>query len=523
MSSDSPTSDPNHVMSGPSVLHDRMRSSAVERVPPPDFFKDLQLDQVVASIVAGREEYALETYFHVPLLDVAEIEYRHEVFRDLHDARILDCLKAFAGEMRLMRAQSKMAGELPHPLQSQRCFLDACALYCDAVGGLTEHLTAAAPRARALVSIARFLAEYEGSTAFREMRRVTADIQAQIREIRYTVFIDGDRITVGQYRGEADYGETVARVFEKFRRDGAGRYEFPHTSTVRMSQIEEVVLDRVARLNFELFEALARHCERYREFLEPTVRRFDREIQFYLAFHERVRVLAASGVEFCLPSVERGVRDVAIRRLFDMSLANKRFQEGQRVVCNDLQLSIRERVALVSGANQGGKTTFARAIGQVLYLAAIGCPVPAAEARVPLFDRLFTHFEREEDVLEGTSKLEADLIRIHRIVAHLTAESVVIMNETFGSTTLADGLFLGREILARVLRSGAMCVWVTFFYELTTMADTVVSMVSAVDERDPEKRTFEVIRKPSDGMAYADAIARRYRLTYDDLLERLSP
>jgi hypothetical protein len=499
-----------------------MSSRAEERPPRPDCFADLHLDQVIASIVAGREEYELEPLFHAPLSDVAAIEYRHEVFRDLYQTKILDCLKAFTDDMRVMHAQLTMAGELPNPLQSQRCLLDGCALYCDAVGRLTTQLAGAAPRSRALRSIARFLSEYERSGSFGEMRRDAADIQRRIREIVYSVFIDQARITISHYHGEADYGEAVARVFEKFRRDGASRYEFSNTSGARMSQIEEVVLDRVARLNSPVFEALARYCDRYHEFLDPTVRRFEREIQFYLAFHERIQALAASDVEFCLPSVERGVTEVVIRRLVDISLANKLVKEGKPIVCNDLQLSACERVALVSGANQGGKTTFARAVGQVLYLAAIGCPVPAAEARVPLFDRLFTHFERKEDVLEGTSKLEADLIRIHRIVTRITAESVVIMNETFGSTTLADGLFLGREILARLLRSGAICLWVTFFDELTSITDTVVSLVSTVDERDPQRRTFQVVRKPADGMAHADAIARKYRVTYEDLLERIS-
>ncbi len=510
-------------MSGPSVLNDRTLSMATERAPPPDCFMDLHLDQIVASFVAGREEYELGTYFHTPLPDVAAIEYRHEVFRDMHDARIWDCLRTFASDMRAMRKQLRIAGELTNPLQSQRCFLDACALYCDAVVRLDKDLAAAAPRSRGLTEIARFLSECAGSVTFTQMRRSVADLQAGFRAILYRVFIDGDRITISQYQGETDYGATAERIFEKFRRDGdVGGYEFPVSGEVRMNQIEEVVLDRVARLNSPIFAALAQYCESYREFLDPTIRRFDREIQFYMAFRERAQALAASNVEFCLPSVERGMRDVVIRRLFDISLANKLVKEGRRIVCNDLQFRFPERAALVSGANQGGKTTYARGIGQVLYFAAIGCPVPAAEARVPLFDRLFTHFEREEDVLEGTSKLEADLTRIRRIVTQVTAESVVIMNETFGSTTLADGLFLGKEILARLLRSTALCVWVTFFDELTTIADTIVSMVSTVDERDPEKRTFEVVRKPSDGMAYADAIARKYRLTYEDLLERIA-
>jgi hypothetical protein len=96
------------------------------------------------------------------------------------------------------------------------------------------------------------------------------------------------------------------------------------------------------------------------------------------------------------------------------------------------------------------------------------------------------------------------------------------MNESFGSTSLADSRFIGSKVLRQVSELGALCVYVTFVDELASLGEATVSAVAEVSPDDPDVRTYKVSRRPADGRAYAMALARKYGLTYQELRERLS-
>ncbi len=248
--------------------------------------------------------------------------------------------------------------------------------------------------------------------------------------------------------------------------------------------------------------------------------RFANEIQFYIGYLAYLFVIPRNELRLCYPAVARDRDPIYARDSYDLVLA--RNMAGNQVpIVNDFSLNAPERVLVVTGPNQGGKTTFARTIGQIHHLAQLGLCVPGSSARLMLCDRIYAHFGREEDPASGNGQLLADLKRLKPILDRATESSLIIINEIFCSTTAADASFLALRMMRRILEAGSLAVCVTFLDELASMGPETVSMMSTVSPEDARTRTFRIVRKPADGLAYALHIAEKHRLTYAQLMGRL--
>jgi len=503
-----------------SILFDR----SVDRVvrEDPSMFRDLNLDQVFAAVAAGRDGYDLMPFFSSPLHDVRAVEYRHQVQRDLEDESLSKVLTEFALGMRDMRENLALSGKLRTKYQKERWFLEAASVYSQAVIALADVLAAMDLGSRGFVGFRQYLADYAQSLAFTGLTADIGRVTSALGEVKYCVNIKGNRVRVTKYEGEADYSAEVRRTFARFGERAVKDYRVGFRGWAEMDHVEARILNLVARLYPEVFQALDEFCARHTAYLDETVRVFDREVQFYAAYRDFTAPMKAAGLDFCYPAMSGASKEISARRSFDVSLATKLMPRATAVVRNDFYLAGPERIFVVTGPNHGGKTTFARMFGQLHYLASLGFPVPAAEAALFLPDRVFTHFEREEDLATLHGKFEDELVRIRGVLEQATGDSVVVMNESFGSTTLRDALFVGERVLDRMAALELLGVYVTFVDELASLNQACVSMVGGVVPDDPAERTYQIVRKPADGLAYAAAIAGKYGLSYRQLKDRLA-
>lgn len=488
----------------------------------PDCFADLHLDQIVAAVTAGDGDSDLAKIFHAPLRDLSAVQYRQQIFRDLENQDIRAPVADFVNEMHSMRGRLQVARNVWHRLQQQGWLITAIETYCHAVILLRDGLARVEPRSAGLRDFGEHVMRYADSDAFTTLVAEAETMRHQLQTVRYLVHIEGLHVHVEKFSGQTDYSNEIAKTFGRFATEASSDYRVPFSDFGDMNHVEEQILECAAKLHPDIFSRLDGFCERHEHFIEPILARFEHEVRFYLAYLAFVRRFSAAGLTWSYPDVTDEPGVIAVEDAFDLALAMSTVQDQKCPVTNDFHLAEPERIFVVTGPNQGGKTTFARTIGQCAYLASVGCPVPARNARVTLPDTIFTHFERQEDLSTLHGKLDNELARIHDILSRASAASLIIMNESFSSTTVNDALLIGTEVLGRIIELRCVAVYVSFLDELSRLDPACVSMVSDVADDDPTRRTFKFTRRPADGLAYAAALADKYGLSHEVLRGRIS-
>ncbi len=492
-----------------------------KRAEMPPYFHDLHLDRIVNDITRERDEYNLKPLFYTSLRDPELIKYRQEIASEIEKPQILHLIKGFSNSINKVREYLKRAEQSHYQYQKERWILDGASIYCQSVITLKKELEKSQLRARGFLDFIGYISSYVKSQPFTALLKDTKETKDALSSIKYALFIKENKIKVQRYNGEKDYGEEILSVFERFKAPDAEEIHIEVSDSGIMNHIEAKILELVARLYPKEFSMLENFYSKHKTFMDSMIISFEREAQFYVAYIEYIQPLEDMGLHFCYPDIS-DKDDILNRNGFDIALAHTIMKQNKgRVVPNDFDLKNGERIFIITGPNQGGKTTFARAFGQIHYLFSLGLKVPGSESRLPIFDRIYTHFEREETTRSLRGKLEDELIRMKEILDKATGDSIIIMNESFSSTSLEDALFLASSILKQILDLDAVGLFVTFMYELSRMDKRIVSLTSTVRKDDVTQRTYKIIRRMADGISYALSIANKHCLTYNCLINKL--
>ena len=248
------------------------------------------------------------------------------------------------------------------------------------------------------------------------------------------------------------------------------------------------------------------------------------EFIYYIRCAEFIGGLMEKGCVFCeAQPVAEDETSMSAKGFYNMKLAMT-MENVSEIVTNDLSFDRKHTVYILTGANRGGKTTITQAAGQLFILAQGGLFVPAESFRYVPCDCIYTHFPADEDKTTDLGRLGEECVRFKEIFSQSTSRSLLLLNETFSTTSFEEGYYIARDSVKALLTKGARTIYNTHMHKLGEDAEELSSensgtgAASLVMRTDDGKRSFRVALAKPEGSSYAKDIAEKYGVTYDMLV-----
>jgi DNA mismatch repair ATPase MutS len=267
----------------------------------------------------------------------------------------------------------------------------------------------------------------------------------------------------------------------------------PPSYTFHIHERDKAGARALAELRDRGINLVANAAAQSNEHILSFFRMLRTELAFYVGCLNLYEKLSAKGAPACFPvPVPAMERWHTADDLYDVC---RELRTAGRVVGNDLDGDDKD-LFMITGANQGGKSTFLRSIGVAQLMMQSGMFVPARSYCANLCTGLFTHYKREEDAAMSAGKFEEELQRISGGVDRLTPDSLVLFNESFQSTNEREGSEIGRQIVAALLESRVKVFFVTHIYDLAgSFHDRKLenALFLRAEWREDGARTFKIL------------------------------
>jgi len=225
-----------------------------------------------------------------------------------------------------------------------------------------------------------------------------------------------------------------------------------------------------------------------------------KQLSFYIGCMEIIRFMEYKNIKTVYPEFT-SQKSINFNNLHDFGLLLYKTEEYEEniPVSNDLEDS-GTPVHLISGANQGGKTTFLKSVGTAQLFAQAGLKVPAGKYECPVFNNFFSHFPKDEDEDLNFGKLAEELTRIKKDIRRIADNSLVLLNESFATTTETEGFEIASDFL-RALCASSKIFFVTHNHQLLKKRHEIGGIKSLITAEggSPAERTYKITEgEPSE-------------------------
>ncbi len=499
------------------------------------YIADLNLKFVYEEIYrAGKfwDQYGFEEIFLHPCAKCSTVMLRQKVMKQLYqNAVIYEAAEEFVACVSAIQRGLERIGDtkdekkkMIFALQARYDFLAGLERVC---GKVSEQAETGTPLDVGIEKMADFISD---SRVVAERKRLSEFLTLLGQNMPQSIILNKDKgqnchSVVVDPEGVQDCEYT--KRLKKWAQPFIGAFDFTIGiyQNMDITYLDKRIQEQVCLRRPELVEELGGLYEAYGKYDICQFVRVARELVFYLACIRFVREYEKAGFFFCMP-VCTPLQDTSVREAYDMTLAINLYQnkKGCQVVSNDYQLSDNRCIFILTGANQGGKTTFIRSVGVIQCLAQVGMFVPCRKASLGIVGNIHTLFSREDERGASVGRFEQELQRVHSILQNLQERDMVLLNETFTSTQRSTAVILLKRLLREIAHKQCRGGLVTHFYEVGDGLESegFFSLITEVEgEGEYKERTYKIREGESFRYSYAKDIAVKCGVTYERLMEEM--
>lgn len=534
--------------------------------------RDIGLDKLTNLVSEFNTDYRsfLQRLAKIPA-DIENVSYRQDIFHELMtNKKLADETMQFVDDAaKLEKRMHDKYNELPDHRRKLRWKLSALEQYVHCIESLCTLLDKNDIRSEGLKKLYDLIKEHRNQAEYINLIELIPNMEKEIRRMRniqirvkFDSKLQPDKIELqnighlqvpkAAQKPHSDFEtvkviapghKPVSKTKQFFRRLYSLMFEeqwitrIMSIKSTTKGNMEIMFLNEVQRYINECLNRFAEGIDTYLAEHGRRIINIASELYYYTNGYRLVNTLIKSGIPMCKPNLSKN-NTCIIRGLCDMTTGLLLYNEEKmnELVTNTIDFSDNKCIFILTGPNQGGKTTFIRGLGIAQVFFQGGLYVPAEEAEMSPVNKLRTHFLKNEEKSLGEGRLGEELKRLSEILYSVSENDMLLMNESISCTTAYDGFIIGKNIVKALCDIGTKVVYSTHLHELSDAVDDMNSETNSENRVVPltagvEKvssngeveyvRTYKVTEGKTDGKSYAGDIAKQHGMTYELMKEML--
>lgn len=479
-------------MEYPSLI---FREGPSGRVIDRDVFDDLKLNLLIG-------EGAIDAMSR--LCEPEDIPLRQELFETMRERSVRN---AYAG----LAHEAGQVKRLFSALSAIRCDNERHFIYCAMVLHMLRFFRGAENAGGKGFFAERFTEFFRKSNAeLKDMADACFALEDSLDRVRVCGYRErGEELWI---RREDE--ETIVSRLKKCA-DDLGLTDTRASREVEL-HINPRIINAMAVLYRDEFVAFKSFYDSYSSFFTESFLDYCSELGFYLEVSRLLDTVRAQGMPVCVPAVASKKKAV-VHGVRDISLMAK---QARDIVPNDAEFTRSEPFFYLTGANGGGKTTYLRAVGIAMTLFLAGCPICADSAEIWPMEGVFTHFPRDER-FDSEGRFADEQRRIKQIMEKHNGGSMILLNETYSTTSEEIAVDLTSKLAEQLFDSGSFGIYITHQHGIGETRIPFLSVI--VDESDANRRTYRIARRRAATGSFAEDILKKYGMTEEALNRRFPP